>query len=117
MDARSGLGDRGEDIAGDYLENGGFQVIARNYRCPGGEIDLVAVKDHTLVFCEVKTRATDRFGSPSEAVDYWKQARLRRLAATWLSEHRPGPVDIRFDVVSVIVRHGRAEVTHIPDAF
>ena len=70
-----------------------------------------------LVFCEVKARRDDRFGAPAEAVDRTKQMRLKRLAARWLADHRPGAVDIRFDVVSVIVRDGRCELTHIPDAF
>lgn len=117
MHARARFGHVGEDAAADHLERLGFQVVARNYRCRSGELDLVATKDGMLVFCEVKARTTDRFGDPSEAVNYHKQARLRRLAAQWLSEHRPGPCDIRFDVLSVIVRNGNAEVTHIPDAF
>jgi putative endonuclease len=117
MHARTRFGTAGEDAAVEHLEGAGYSVVARNYRTRAGEIDVVASRGATLVFCEVKTRADDRFGMPAEAVDRSKQARLRRLAACWLSEHKPGPVDIRFDVVSVIVRNGRYEVTHIPDAF
>ncbi len=117
MHARTTFGLSGEDLASDHFERAGYQVVARNFRCKGGELDLVATRPGLLVFCEVKTRANDRFGSPAEAVGYAKQARLRRLAAQWLSEHKPGAVDIRFDVVSVIVRDGRCELTHIPDAF
>ena len=117
MHARTRFGHRGEDLAVSHFKRDGYRVVDRNYRCPGGEIDLVAVKGDVLVFCEVKTRTDDRFGSPAEAVGRAKQARLRRLAAQWMAQHRPGPVDIRFDVVSVIVRNGHREVTHIPDAF
>ena len=117
MHARTKFGHRGEEMAAEHLERLGFQVVDRNYRCSAGELDLVAVKCEVLVFCEVKTRRDDRFGSPAEAVGRAKQARLRRLAAQWMAEHRPGPVDIRFDVVSVIVRNGHSELTHIPDAF
>lgn len=117
MDARTDLGQIGEDAAARHYRKGGFRILHRNYRCSGGEIDLIARRGPLVVFCEVKTRRTDRWGEPSEAVHYAKQARLRRLAAMWLSERRPGPVDIRFDVVGVIVRRGRAEVRHIPDAF
>jgi putative endonuclease len=117
MHARTSFGYEAEDLAADHLEGLGFQIVARNYRCPAGEIDVVAMKDATIVFCEVKARRDDRFGSPAEAVGYAKQARLKRLAAQWLHDHRPGAVDIRFDVVSVIVRDGRCELTHIPDAF
>lgn len=117
MDARIDLGRMGEDAAERLYRAGGFRILDRNYRCKGGEIDLVVRRGPLIVFCEVKARRNDRWGEPSEAVGYAKQARLRRLAAMWLSERRPGSVEIRFDVVSVIVRRGRAEVRHIPDAF
>ena len=117
MHARTTFGHAAEDLAADHLEGLGYQVVARNYRCDAGEIDLVATKSGTLVFCEVKARHDDRFGAPAEAVGRVKQARLKRLAAQWLAHHKPGAVDIRFDVVSVIVRDGRFELTHIPDAF
>ena len=117
MDARVSLGQNGEDAAERLYRSMGFRILDRNFRCKGGEIDLIARRGPTLVFCEVKSRATDKWGEPSEAVGYAKQARLRRLAASWLTERRPGSVDIRFDVVSVIVRHGRTYIRHIPDAF
>jgi len=117
MDARMDLGRAGEDAAERLYRKSGFQVLERNYRCTAGEIDLVVRRGPLIVFCEVKARRTDRWGEPSEAVHHGKQARLRRLAAVWLSDRRPGPVDIRFDVVSVIVRRGRVEVRHIEDAF
>jgi putative endonuclease len=117
MHARSRFGHFGEDLAAGHLESLGFEVVARNYHCAAGEIDVVAMKGRLLVFCEVKTRMGDTFGVPEEAVGYAKQARLKKLAAHWLTEHKPGAVDIRFDVVSVIFRNGTGEVTHIPDAF
>ena len=92
-----------------YAERG-YQVVARNWRCPTGELDLVARRGRTLVFCEVKTRTSAAFGAPVEAVTPAKQARLRRLAGQWLeSAGRPGPVsDLRFDVASVLA--GEIEV-------
>lgn len=92
-------------------------VLERNYRCAAGEIDLVCVDGGQLVFCEVKTRSSKRWGGPEEAVRYAKQARYRRLAAEWIRERRPGAVQVRFDVVSVIVGPREPEVVHIPDAF
>lgn len=77
----------------------------------------MARRGRLLVFCEVKTRRTDRWGLPAEAVAWGKQQRLRRLAAQWVSEHRPGDVEIRFDVVSIVVEGARARVTLIPAAF
>ena len=117
MHARTRFGTVGEDLAVEHLTRQGYRIIARNCRTKAGELDVVARRGSTLVFCEVKTRADDRFGIPAEAVGRAKQARLRRLAAQWMAEHKPGSVDVRFDVVSVIVRDGRNEVTHIPDAF
>jgi putative endonuclease len=88
-------------------------VIDRNWRCPQGELDLVLAKPGLIVFAEVKARASAGFGGPAAAVDHRKQQRLRRLAATWLAERRPGHVDVRFDVVEVV----GAKVHVIDDAF
>ena len=117
MDARADLGRAGEDAAAVLLARSGFRVVDRNFRGGAGEIDIVARRGRLLVFCEVKTRRTARWGDPSEAVNYAKRNRLRRLAAEWMRAHRPGDVDVRFDVVSVIVRAGRVQARHVPDAF
>lgn len=77
-------------------------MLARNWRCPQGEIDLVLTAPGVVVFCEVKARATAGFGGPVGAVDRQKQRRLRRLAAIWLAQHHPGAVEVRFDVAAVV---------------
>jgi putative endonuclease len=83
-------------------------VVARNWRSSGGELDLVARRDDTVVFCEVKTRTGNRFGTPAEAVTRTKQGRLRRLAVQWLASQRTtapgwrGPTRLRFDVAAVV---------------
>jgi putative endonuclease len=117
MDARARLGRTGEDLAVAHYRRRGYTVLDRNYRCSGGEIDVVLRRGKVLVFCEVKARSSDRFGAPAEAVHPLKQDRIRRAAANWLVSRRPGRVDVRFDVFSVIVRAGRIEVGCIPDAF
>lgn len=105
---RRGLGARGEQLAATWYAEHGYEVLARNWRRREGEIDLVLRLGTTYVFAEVKTRTTDAFGFPAEAVGHDKQARLRRLAALWLEE-APGPARrIRFDVVSIL--GGRLEV-------
>ncbi len=91
----------------------GSEVVARNWRCEFGEVDLVAARPGEVVFCEVKARAGNGFGGPEAAVDARKQARVRRIAATWLSEHRPGAVTVRFDVAAVV----GARIHVITDAF
>lgn len=105
-DRRRSLGQLGEDRAAQWYLSHGFEVVARNWRCPQGEIDIVANKGGLVVFSEVKTRSSLRFGQPFEAVGPDKQRRLRRLAAAWLrsnSRHSAGdaPFEVRFDVVSV----------------
>ena len=117
MDARPAMGRKGEDLAASELARLGFEVVARNVRGSCGELDIIARRGGLLVFCEVKTRRSDRFGIPAEAVGYPKQQRIRRLAGEWLDAHRPRASEVRFDVVSVVADGGRAEITHIPGAF
>jgi len=117
MDPRSAFGTSGEDLAARLYERDGYQILERNFRCPQGEIDLVARHGDTIVFCEVKTRRTDYFGDPAEAVTPVKQARLRRLAMVWLSSNRARAGRIRFDVVSIVQDGGGSRVKRLEDAF
>lgn len=104
--ARQARGRFGEGLVARWYERQGYRVLARNWRCPVGEVDLVLGRDVTVVFCEVKARRTDTFGPPSLAVGYDKQRRLRRLAAIWLAGEadrtRFGPLEVRFDVAEVV---------------
>lgn len=87
----------------EWYVNAGYSVLDRNWRCAGlGEIDVVASRHDVLVVCEVKTRSTDRYGSPAHAVTPAKQARLRRLAVAWIREHGVSTKVVRFDVACVI---------------
>jgi putative endonuclease len=114
---RTGLGRAGESAAAALYTRSGFRILERNRRIGRVEVDLIARRGPLVVFCEVKTRHTDEWGQPSEAVGHAKQARMRRFAAQWLTQEHPGRVTVRFDVVSVIVRNGRLELTHVQDAF
>ena len=98
------LGAQGEQRAASWYAAQGYVVVARNWRCREGEIDLVVWSRRSdLVFCEVKTRSSDRFGLPAEAVTVAKQRRLRRLAARFLAEAGgAGGRSLRFDVASVV---------------
>lgn len=114
------LGRWGEDLAAAHLLELGMEVLARNWRCDVGELDLVAREvDGTVVFVEVKTRSGTGFGSPAEAVGAVKARRLRTLACRWLREHRPaGATELRFDVVAIVGRPGQSHVlTHLHAAF
>jgi putative endonuclease len=117
MDERHTLGRSGEDLAARHYRRLGFEVLGCNFRRAGGEIDVIARRDGVLVFCEVKTRRSTRWGLPVEAIDPRKQARIKKVAAVWLREHKPGRVALRFDVVSIVMTGGRAELEHLPDAF
>ncbi len=118
--AAHGLGRWGEDLAAQHLQALGWLLLARNWRCPHGELDLVAQEaDGTIVFVEVKTRSGRGFGEPAEAVGPRKAAKVRQLALLWLSASRPpGGGELRFDVVAIVRQRGTApEMTHLRGAF
>lgn len=118
VDRRRALGAKGESLVAAWYEARGYTVMARNWRKRDGELDLVVRNGRTFVFCEVKTRTSDAFGSPSEAVTHDKRARLRHLAARWLTEESPGPPrEIRFDVASVMAGAGGPTLEVIEGAF
>lgn len=113
-DHRRALGDYGEAYAARHLIAGGMVLLDRNWRCEAGEIDLVLREGRVLVFCEVKTRTSTRYGNPLEAVTDQKAARLRRLAARWLAAHSLRPDEVRIDVVGVLLqRHGAPRLEHV----
>lgn len=119
---RRGLGDHGEDLAAAYLQERGYRIVGRNWRRTTGpvrgEIDLLAARGRTLAVVEVKTRRGDAFGGPVSAVTRRKQAKLRALATAWLRESGGWRGPVRFDVVAVWLRPGRApELRHISGAF
>lgn len=116
--ARMALGRRGEELAVRHLQRQGVVVLSRNWRAREGELDIVGTDGRTLVVCEVKTRSGVGFGSPAEGVGADKIARIRRLTMKWLSEHRCGWVQIRFDVIAVLLVPGqRPRVDHFRGAF
>ena len=122
-DERSSLGREGEAAAVAWYRAGGYRVVARNWRCRIGEIDLVLERRGVLVFCEVKTRTGSALGGPFEAVTDVKRRKLLRLAEAFLvaNGHPGGGVrfdDVRFDVASVLSERGSAPNVHVfEDAF
>ena len=105
---RQALGAQGEALAAAWYEQQGYEVLARNWRCREGELDLVVCRARVIVFCEVKTRSSTAFGTPAEAVTHDKRRRLRSLAAKWLEGAPVRPRQIRFDVAAVM--GGRVDV-------
>ena len=114
-----GIGTLGEDAAAAWYERRGFRILARNWRCRIGELDVVASRDDLLVICEVKTRSSASFGPGWEAVTARKRAKLRCLAEAFLAaQPRWRLARVRFDVASVSTgSRGRSDVEVFEDAF
>jgi len=113
---RADIGALGEQLAVDHLTSLGLAVIARNWRCRYGELDVIAADNatRTVVFVEVKTRTSDRFGGVEQAVTPEKVRRLRRLAGLWLAGQDTCWAGVRIDVVRVrIGRRRTPELTHL----
>ncbi len=115
MKAKDELGRRGEELAAQWLAKSGMRVLAQNWRCPVGEIDIVARDGPELVVVEVKTRSTDAFGHPFEAITGAKLKRLHLLGAAWLAAHPDGRHQaLRVDVVGILwPTFGEPSVEHL----
>lgn len=114
---RLALGAWGEEQAVKYLKKNGLKIVERNFRTPVGEIDIIARERNVLVFIEVKTRRSEQFGTPQEAVGARKQRQIIRTAQWYLQQHRKDS-QARFDVVAILCQSdGTAQVTHLVDAF
>lgn len=118
------LGQRGEALAARHLKRQGLKILARNYRCPVGEVDLIALDRstraagaETLVFAEVKTRTSDRYTDPQSAVTPDKQRRIRQVAEYYMQRHDASAMNVRFDVVAIVIGEGKTTLNHIPEAF
>jgi putative endonuclease len=112
------LGERGEAIAVAYLKGQRFTIVARNFRCKSGEVDIIARDGKTFVFVEVKARRTLSFGSPQAAVTPFKQRQISKAALTWLANNRLHEASARFDVIAILLReHEVPAIEHIRDAF
>ena len=112
------IGKLGENLAAEYLQNKGYQILRQNFRAGKGEIDLIAqTPEGCLVFVEVKTRALDGFGGPEEAVDRKKQDIIARTAGSFM-EQTGHEGELRFDIISVLLAKGQLKnIRHVEDAF
>ena len=111
------VGSGGERAAADFLVARGYHILERNFRCRGGEVDLIALDGGVLVFVEVKVRRTLSRGAPIEAVTAVKQARVRRAAQEYLTFCGRIFQRIRFDVMSVMKTARNTDITHLKAAF
>jgi putative endonuclease len=116
--AKDELGKRGEALAALFLQNAGYEILERNWRCPQGEIDLIARDGADTVFVEVKTRSSLAFGHPLEAITVQKLARLRRLAQSWCQAHPGQHASIRIDAIAVLApANAAAQFDHLQRVF
>jgi putative endonuclease len=116
---RSALGTQGETLALDFLKKKGLRILARNYRFGKKEIDIIAQERGTVCFIEVKTRSSQEFGLPQEALTYRKIQHLTQLALGYIKRYKLSKCDFRFDVVSVLWENNKKEpvIDYIKDAF
>jgi putative endonuclease len=110
-------GDLGKEMARCYLAGKGYEIVESNYRTRRGELDLISRQDETLVIVEVKLRRGTAYGTTLEAVTSRKQNAFRLIAEEYLSEKSPEFQSLRFDMVGILIRGGRTEITHIQGAF
>ncbi len=110
MTVKETFGRYGEDLAAESLLALGYVIEERNWRCPQGELDIIAWDSDILVFVEVKTRSSSVFGTAAEAVTARKMLRIRRAMSQWLLTRRPRFVHLRVDVVTVTTSRSAAPV-------
>ncbi len=112
------VGAVGEELATAFLQRAGYRIVERNFRCKGGEADIVARHGKTLVFVEVKTRRSLTYGPPQLAVTSFKQRQISKAALTWLAKNRQQDAPARFDVIAImLLADGTHRIEHIPNAF
>jgi putative endonuclease len=114
---RAELGRRAEDLACAHLTARGFEIIARNARVGRLELDVIARRGALIVFCEVRSRSSDRLMTPAQSIDPRKVARVRAAAAQWLRTARPGASQLRFDVASVLFDEPAGRLNYLEGAF
>ena len=115
---RKALGEAGENLSCIYLEQNGFKLLERNWRCRSGEADIIAREEDTLVFIEVKTRSHSKCGLPEDSITARKRARYEDIAINYLMERQFPSSKVRFDVISIILfSEQKAFLRHHRDAF
>lgn len=106
-----------ESMAAEFLQKNGYRIIARNYRCGFGEIDIIASERRTICFVEVKARRSARFGLPEEAITDLKKRHITKTALAYLKDKKLNSQKLRFDVLSITYLDQRPQIRLIRDAF
>jgi len=111
------FGKEGEKKASRYLKKNGYEIIEKNFRCRGGEIDIIARQGNTLIFCEVKARRNKLYGTALEAVTPSKREKIKTTAKIYMQKNNLKNIDCRFDVVTIDVEDGKELINLIQNAF
>ena len=106
------LGKKGENMAVRYLKKKGYRILERGYKNPFGEVDIIASKEDIIAFVEVKTRLSENYGAPSEAVDSRRREKYKKASEYYFYGKRT-EVTVRFDIIEIL----RGEINHIENAF
>jgi len=114
---RIALGRFGEDLAREQLKGCGYRIVTTNYRCPFGEIDIIARDGDVLVFAEIKTRKNKPLGRVKETVNIRKQRKISKVALAYMKSHNLWGSKARFDVVAIVLLNGKKEIEIIKNAF
>ncbi len=117
MERNKILGDAGENFAANFLVERGYKIVAKNFRVRSAEIDIIAERDEEIIFVEVKTRSTGRYGLPAEAVNFHKQKKIIEAAGVFLQDEKFCNRACRFDVIEVYSDGKKFIARHIENAF
>lgn len=116
MAEHNDTGSKGEQLASTFLKNKGYSVLETNWRFKNLEADIIAKIDQTIIIAEVKTRKSNYFGEPEEFVDKQKQKNLRKTANEYI-ERNNLDMEVRFDIISIVMGNNQMKINHIEDAF
>ncbi|MDD4801978.1 MAG: YraN family protein [Syntrophomonas sp.] len=114
---RKVLGNKGEEIAAGYLQEQGYKILTRNYRCSYGEVDIICTYKQCIVFVEVKTRISKGFGSPEESITREKRNHIRKTALVYMEANPQSCKEIRFDVIGILFDGQEPRINHLVSAF
>ena len=117
MAAHNELGKRGGELAAKMLREKGYKILERNWRLGDLEVDIIARKGKFVVFVEVKTRTDDAWMNPAQAVDKKRKIRMSHAAKAYMRGHKITDLEVRYDIVSIVLNDTRCDIEHFEDAF
>ena len=116
MSPHNELGVKGEILACEFLQQQGYIILEINWRFSRVDIDIIAKQNQTIIFVEVKTHSSEHFGFPENAVDIPKQKNMATAAEEYMEQNNI-ETDVRFDVISIVMKNNKPDIHHIQDAF